>query len=193
MKKLFIVLIGILLLSCNQQGNNREKVLGNFTHYKGIDTMKTIVIEQYQVDLDFDKQPDTIVLENVQDLVGDPHIFTIVKLKFASGNRFVIKDVAGYTMDVMTKKDFPNRIHSDKLYIPKFGNAVNYLIIWDYQYPGCDAIVSVFKVEKREVREVYKGSIYISEIGDFNEDGKIDLKGKTGCREYAKEKTVTLE
>ncbi len=197
MKQTLIILIGIVLFSCTHQENeerNKVKYIGNFSHYKGIDTTKTFVIEQYQIDLDFDNQLDTIVLENITDLIGDPQIFTIIKIKLTSGKTFIINNVDGYTQDTRTKKNFPNRINSDKIYIPKLNNNnKTYLIIWDYQYPSCDAYVSIFKVEKDNVNQIYKKSFYISEIDDFNNDGKIDFKGTDSCSEDAKEVITTIE
>ena len=197
MKKLTIViLVGLFLSSCTQHENTEKikvKYIGDFSQYKGIDTTNTMVIEQYQIDLDFDNKLDTIVLENVKDLIGDPQLFTIVKIKLSSGQNFVINDVAGYTQDIRTKKNFPNRINSDKIYIPEFNNIENYMIIWDYQYPSCDAYISVFKVAQGDVNQVYCKSFYLSEIDDFNKDGKIDFKGKTECDENVKESILTIE
>ncbi|MCR9152729.1 MAG: hypothetical protein NXI09_01350 [Bacteroidetes bacterium] len=196
MKKLtIIILVGMFLFSCTQQEKERKNVkyIGDFSHYEGIDTTKTIVIEQHQIDLDFDNKLDTIILENVKDLIGDPQIFTIVKIKLSSGQSFVINDVAGYTLDVRTKKNFINRINSDKIYIPEFNNTENYMVIWDYQYPSCDAYISVFKIAKGDVNCVYRESFYISEIDDFNKDGKIDFKGETECDENVKESILTVE
>jgi hypothetical protein len=96
-------------------------------------------------------------------------------------------------MDAKTKKEFPNKLNSDIIYIPKFTNNENYLVIWDYQYPSCDAVVSVFKIHINEVNQVFKKSIYISHIGDFNKNGKLDFKGILSCEENEKSSIFRIE
>ncbi|HSY61366.1 MAG TPA: hypothetical protein VK796_05790 [Cytophaga sp.] len=196
MKQLFIILSGLLMCSCTKYDNgkrNNVKYIGDFSFYKGIDTTKTIVIEQYQIDLDFDNQLDSIVLKNLNDLAGDPQIFSIVEIKLASGKEFVIHNVGGYTQDIRTKKKFLNKVKSDKIYIPDINNTENYLIIWDYQYPSCDAYISIFKIKNDDMNQVYNQKFYISEIDDFNNDGKMDFKGKMTCDENEKESMFTIE
>lgn len=166
---------------------------GDFSSYKEIDTTQTIVIEKHIVDLNLDNIKDTVILENVKELIGDPQIFTILKIKISYDKDYIFHNVDGYKIDSNTKLKFPNKINSDKIYIPDFNKKENYIIVWGYQYPSCDAEVSVYKIEKEKVENVFKQAFYISEIDDFDKNGLIDFKGKENCEESEKELTLTIK
>lgn len=177
MKNIIFFLSMISFSAAAQQ----TKFIGDFNEYPWLDTNQTVLIEKHLVDLDFDNKTDTITLEAVKELVGDPQLFHIIRIKLASGQNYVLNNVAGFTQDLKTATLLPNRINSDKLYIPTLSNVENYLIIWDYPYPSCEAFVSIFKLDQLDIQLIYDESIYLSEIGDSNQSGKLYLKGKTNC------------
>lgn len=119
MKHLLTIVITILILSCTN-GDDREstdaKVIGNFSQYSGIDTTAILNIDRYEVDLDFDSRLDTIILENLKDLVGDPQLFTIIRIKLASNKEFVIKNIGGYKQDPNTKMVFKIELNLKNIY-----------------------------------------------------------------------------
>ena len=196
MRKLLTIIVLVLMFSCVNRENKESKnvtIIGDFSLYEGMDTTKTIFIDRYLIDLNFDSIPDTIILENLKSLVGDPQIYTIIRIKLYNQKEFVFKNVGGYTQDLKTIKEFPNRINSDKIYIPDFRNDESYLIFWDWQYPNCEAEVCVLKVAEDKIKKVFKENFYVSEINDFNHDGKIDFKGKSTCDENEPVKVVEIE
>lgn len=185
-----------MMISCTQQesGNSLNiEYTGSFDEYKGIDTTNTVFIERHILDLDFDKKLDTIVIENVQALVGDPQIFTILKIKLATNNEHILHNLGGYKQDSTTFKKYLNRVKSELIYIPQFGDADSHIFIWDYQYPDCTAKIEIYTVSKSGVEKNYSGNLYASEIADFNDDGSIEMKGYNPCLEDNKQLIIPVK
>ena len=183
MKNLLLVLC-LLFYSCSQQSAERIHSIeysGDFKEYKGIDTLSTFIVDRYTIDLDFDSKADTIVLENLEDLKGDPQLYTIIKVKLATNKEFVLKNVHGARIDSKTSLNFPNRLQSDKLYIPEINGKQSLLFVWDYQYPDCTAGLSIYQVDKSGVSEKINQNYYASEIAESNDN--VLVIGRPDCEE----------
>ena len=157
---------------------------GNFKNYKGIDTLTTYPIDRYVLDLDSDMKQDTIILENLKDLKGEPQLFTIVRIKLANQKEYVLKDVQGRLIDKTSKLGLANRISSDKMYIPATKSGENLIFVWDYQYPDCSAKLAIYQFNRSDVSERFKEDFYVSEITEQDKSGVIGIVGKPLCQQW---------
>lgn len=185
MKNLLLAICS-LFYSCGQQSGERTNTVeynGNFKEYKGLDTLSTFLVDRYVIDLNYDGKADTIVLENLEDLKGDPQLFTIMTVKLSSNKVFVFKNVQGARIDSKTNLTLPNRLQSDKLYIPEIDGRNSLLFVWDYQYPDCTAGLCIYQVDKNEISEKIKQNYFVSDIAELNKN--IVVIGKPDCEEDA--------
>jgi hypothetical protein len=172
------------MMSCNetkQADGHYIESHGNFSFYSGIDTLETINIAKYEIDLDFDNKIDTIFLENLKGFVGDPQLYTILRIKLGNSNEYIFKNIGGELIDKQTSLKLSNRIQSDKLYIPNQVNEISYLFVWDYQYPDCTALLNIFTVDNAGIKQVYSDDFYAHEILDIDNNGVLEIIGKETC------------
>ncbi|WP_162426482.1 hypothetical protein [Pontibacter pudoricolor] len=185
MKNLLLA-ISLLFYSCSQQAGERTYTVeytGDFKEYKGVDTLSTYLVDRYIIDLDYDGKADTIVLENLEDLKGDPQLFTIMKVKLASNKEYVYKNVQGALIDKETKLKLQNRLQSDKLYIPETTGQNSLVFVWDYQYPDCTARLAIYQIDKSGISEKVNQDFYALEIAEMEKGKSVVVIGKPDCEE----------
>lgn len=117
-----------LSFSCTDK-KAKTVILGNFSDYQNIDTLSVYQVEQVAVDLDFDTALDSITIYNLESFRGDPQLYSLINIKLAQGNEYIIKNIPGCKIDSKAKLAFPNQIHSDKIYIPKLKGNKNYIFV----------------------------------------------------------------
>ncbi len=175
MRNTILVLLLFIAVSCSNQ-NSEVECFGSFAKYKGIDTNSTVIIDTYQIDLDFDGVEDQIVLENLKDLVGDPQLFTIVKIRMGDGKVYVFKDIGGYYLDKSVAVKYPNRIESNKLYIPSLSQRESGIFIWDFTYPDGTSNFQFLRIWKGHAG-LTSDNMIVTKIEDLNQDNIVDVEG----------------
>ena len=134
---------------------------GNFGNYNNIDTINTIEIERHQLDFDKDNLIDTLILENLKVLVGDPQIFSIVKINSPNGKQKIIKNIGGYLIDKKSNIQIKNLINSDKILVFKTDSLNSVFAIWDFQYPDCTSEFYMFQITD-SIKQLYKGNLKVT-------------------------------
>ncbi|MFC6997701.1 hypothetical protein [Rufibacter roseus] len=183
----------LLLFSCGKKISNDNHSIeykGDYSKYKGIDTLSTFLVDRYAIDLDYDSKIDTIVLENHEDLRGDPQTFTIMKVQLGTNKEYVFKNIQGGQLDQKAKLRLPNRIKSDKLYIPETREKSSLIFIWDYQYPDCTAGLAIYLIDSKDITEKRNQNFYVSEVSNSTYKGKVAVIGKPDCEEETASDTI---
>jgi len=196
--KLFFIFV--TLASCDTSKNNDQSTaknsgreiinIGDFSYYSDIDTTETVLIETHWIQRAGQKSADTLILENLQDLVGDPQIYSIVKFKDA--NRIIeLKNVAGYKIDLSTKIGFKNLVNSDLVYLIENEFKEKILFIWDFQYPDCTTRFVIYKITDLGIEKIYADNIIVQEISRGSSANQLTITFFKDCDEI--ESHVTLD
>ena len=168
---LTILTLFALLLSCKSVTDKVKRdheILGNFDNYQGIDLTNTIIVERHLIDLDNDGTLDTLLLENLSDLVGDPQLFTILKLKTQNQN-IELRNIGGYKIDHDCKTELNQEIASDLLFVSEFNKKKKIILIWDYQYPDCSTMFEAFEFSNEGIKKIYSENAIIKDLSKSNQ------------------------
>src|SRR5690606_38933661 len=124
-------------------------------------------------------------------LVGDPQIFTILKLK-GQKQIFEIINLAGCKIDTKTKIDFKNLINSNLVYLIETEKKDRIFFIWDYQYPDCTTWFEIFKISEKTLKSIYAESVLVTEIKRGKTNEYISLTVISDCNSNEKEINVKI-
>jgi hypothetical protein len=95
---MLIVLLTLAGLIACTPGKSSEKyktfTQGSFQAYRSIDTINTIEVERHIEDLNSDSKADTLLLENLRDLAGDPQLYSLIRVLLSTGEEYLMKHVA---------------------------------------------------------------------------------------------------
>lgn len=173
--------------------DERELItIGDFSEYSEMNTTETRQIEQHILSSKNRETNDTLLLENLEDLVGDPQIFTIIKFK--DEHKIIeLKNVAGAKIDPKTKIDFENLIHSDLIYLIEYKKKEKIMFIWDFQYPDCSTLFEIYKITELGIKKVFSDEVVVKEIKSGKTDKSITLKVTKNCGEIEAEIEVKIE
>lgn len=181
-------LIGILtligLLACNPTDSPQKSEVitqGNFQKYKNLDTTHTIEIERHVVDLDFDSKADTLILENLQDLVGDPQLYSIIRVVLSNQEEYLLKNVAGYKIDPQSEVSLKNRIKSENIFLPNLGKAKTVLCLWDYPYPDCSNKFEILAWEREGFKTLFREDVEVDKLTWQKENSQFLLDISRDC------------
>jgi hypothetical protein len=185
-KIIFLLFSAILLTRC-EQSNRIDIVIGNFSSYKNIDTTATFEIDRILFDVDNDKKLDTIIFKNLEELKGDPQLFSIVEIK-TKENVYIIKNIDGYYIDNRTKVKIKNLVKSDIALFSNTPENTAVFIVWGYQYPDCTATINVFKFPKNKfILEYTKNNITVNTVSFIDDNNSILIEGIDLCNDEKKQ------
>lgn len=189
------VLVILIVSSCVDSNKTQNEVnasfkrdsisLGDYSFYKGIDTLKTVEVEKHLIHISNKKVKDTLIIENLADLEGEPQLFSIITIK-GHESLIQLKNVAGYKIDFNTNIEFENLLSSDLVYLFENRELDKFLIIWDFQYPDCTNLVEIIKLSNHEATKVFSESILIKEIKS-GEEGSLVLTVEDSCTQLTSE------
>jgi hypothetical protein len=168
-------------------------VQGDFSQYKYLDTLKVIEIQRFLINLNENNQPDTLILENLESLVGDPQLFSILDIRLFNGRRYILKNIVGKNVDSLTRIKFRNRLKTNLIFIPELKTKETLFFIWDYQYPDCSAQFEIVKFDDNGFTKLYKKDVHVHQISAMNNDEILIIKGIEGCEGKLNTDTVKLE
>ncbi len=181
-KILYTFLCIAILFSCNKGKETLSETVyfGDYSYYKNIDTTDIVKIESHALDLNGDKIADSIVLENVKDLIGDPQLFTKMTLKLSNNKSYVVKNIQGALIPKDVGFSLPNKLKSDKLYLTQMGED-NYIIVWDYPYSVGSNLLTVYKLSKDKLSKLFEGNYYVSSIKHLDATEALEIIGRTSA------------
>ncbi len=195
LKNILLVLVILIFSSCIYSNKTQNEVsssfkrdiiiLGDYSFYKGIDTLKIVEVEKHQIHISNKKVKDTLIIENLVDLEGEPQLFSSVTMKGLE-SLIQLKNVAGYKIDFNTNIEFENLLSSDLVYLFEDRELDKFLIIWDFQYPDCTNLVEIVKLSTHEVTKVFSESVLIKEIKS-GEEGSLILTVEDSCTQLTSE------
>lgn len=150
--------------------------LSSAQDYKKIaDSLKQVVVQEHRLDLDKDGKLDKILLK--EPPYGDPGQFNSYEIILSSGDR-VFDQPYGLDFAQTIEFGFKNQVESNLIYIPEFKNKT-YIFFFGFQYGCCLKQLICYEVRDHKILKVHSGELEVSAIGDFNNDGVLNIEGKT--------------
>jgi hypothetical protein len=153
----------------------------DFSQLTGIDTTKTLFIEEYVF-----ADNDTLSLEHLTELVGDPQLYSIIKLK-NNDVIFELKNIQGYKIDPKTKINLSNLVDSKLIFMTENKLKEKLIFVWDYQYPDCSNLFEIIKISKPKPTKIFSEDLLVKEISMNEEKTTLVISALKNCGELQRE------
>ncbi|NLJ07145.1 MAG: hypothetical protein GX437_05695 [Sphingobacteriales bacterium] len=189
--RLFVLILLLFLFSCKNTNNNRPD-LTELNESLGYQTAadvneKSIVKEPYPdpdvfdyfvIDLDGDKENDSIFLKE-KAKNNEPGVFHRMDIKFSSGSKFKHGNpIAFDKYDSLFNKIGKNELNSEYVFLVTF-HGVKYILMSCYKADCCAKNQSIIKIRDNKAILVFNKGFDLSFIGDTDNDGVIEITGKS--------------
>jgi hypothetical protein len=169
------------------------KIQGNFKNYPKLDTTNTVEIERQIIDLNNDKVNDTIILENLTDLIGDPQLYSILRIKLSTKQEFKLKNVSGSFIDSSSKIETGNKLNSKYIYLIDVSDKKKLFLIWDYKYPDCTNNFEIVELLENGFKIIFNEDFIVKRITMPKEKEMILIEGSSDCGETQETKSIDIK
>lgn len=178
---IIISFLAFMLLGC-QKREQKTIIIGDYSEFMGVDTTKKVIIDTYLKDLDNSGTDDSLVLGNLNDLIGDPQLFTFVKL-ITAFQTVEIRNIGGFKIDQNSIIEFRNQIESEFIFIAKTKTNKTLAFIWDFQYPDCTNNFEIYSIGQNEIFRLFSENVIVKEIADSESENNLILIIDKNCGE----------